>query len=90
MFFELFVCLQFALHTHAMSLKETSKLIAESRKIVEEGGENDLSAVLNMILKIVTTMDTRMQKIENGTNKIDDLKNALTSVVARIGDLEKL
>ncbi|CAG2251894.1 unnamed protein product [Mytilus edulis] len=72
-----------------MSLKETAALLAESRKIVNQSKEDDSYVLLNMILKIVTTMDNRMQKIEKGVNKIDELKTIITSVVARVGDLEK-
>lgn len=72
-----------------MSLKETAKLLAESRRIVDQSKEDDSFELLNMILKTVTTMDTRMQKIEKTVNKIDELKTIITSVVARMGDLEK-
>ncbi|VDI47084.1 Hypothetical predicted protein [Mytilus galloprovincialis] len=72
-----------------MSLKETAALLAESRKIVNQSKEDDSYVLLNMILQVVTTMDNRMQKIEKGVNKIDELKNIITSIVARIGDLEK-
>ena len=46
-----------------MSLMETSKLLEESRKIVEHGAEDESSPVLlKMILQIVMAMDERMEK----------------------------
>jgi hypothetical protein len=46
-----------------MSLKETSTLIAESRKIIE-AGQDDSVSLLNMILQIVTNIDTGMKRME--------------------------
>ena len=58
-----------------------SKLLEESRKIVEQGAEEESSLVLlKMILQIVMAMDERMTKIENGMTKITEIKDAITSV----------
>ena len=43
-------------------LKETAIILAENRMIVDQSKEDDSFELLNMILKTVTTMDTRMQK----------------------------
>ena len=51
-----------------MSLSDTSKLIEQSRKVVENS-HDDVSTIINMILQIVTSIDTRMQRIETDTDK---------------------
>jgi len=44
-----------------MSLEETAKLLSESRRIVEQGKESDdITNLLNLILKVVTTVDNRV------------------------------
>jgi hypothetical protein len=46
-----------------MSLKETAKLIKETRLFVDEGNKNNtIQAQLNVILKAVTDSDKRMDK----------------------------
>ena len=73
-----------------MSLKETSTLIAESRKIIE-AGQDDSVSLLNMILQIVTNIDTRMKRMETNIDKrIDELKQYMLSVSARVRELETL
>ena len=73
-----------------MSLKETSTLIAESRKIIE-AGQDDSVSLLNMILQIVTNIDTRMKRMETNIDKrIDELKQSMLSVSARVRELETL
>jgi hypothetical protein len=73
-----------------MSLKETSTLIAESRKIIE-AGQDDSVSLLNMILQIVTNIDTRMKRMETNIEKrIDELKQYMLSVSARVSELETL
>ena len=49
-----------------MSLEETSKLLTESRKVIEDSGNHaDNSPILfNMVLRIVTYIDTRLKIIE--------------------------
>ena len=42
-------------------LKETAKLLSESRRIAEQGKESDdITNLLNLILKVVTTVDNRV------------------------------
>jgi chromosome segregation ATPase len=77
-----------------MSLKETAKLIKETRLLVDEGNKNStMEAQLNVILKAVTDsdkiMDKRMKKLEDAFIKIDEIKNTITFALARVGDLEK-
>ena len=73
-----------------MSLKETSTLIAESRKIME-AGQDDSVSLLNMILQIVTNIDTRMKRMETKIDKrIDELKQYMLSVSARVREVETL
>jgi hypothetical protein len=73
-----------------MSLKETSTLIAESRKIIE-AGQDDSVSLLNIILQIVTNIDTRMKRMETHIDKrIDELKQSMLSVSARVRELEAL
>jgi hypothetical protein len=55
-----------------MSLGNTSKLIEESRKIVEASNDN---SVLSLILEIVTKIDNRMIQMEKNMGKrLDDMK----------------
>ena len=49
-----------------MSLGNTSKLIEESRKIVEASNDN---SVLSLILEIVTKIDNRMIQMEKNMGK---------------------
>ena len=69
-----------------MSLSATSKLIEESRKVVDASQEN---SVLNLILQIVTDIDNRMksmdQKIEQ---RLDELKQSVLSLSSRVRTLE--
>ena len=58
-----------------MSLNETSHLIAQSRKIIDSGQDDttNSNALLNIILQIVTSIDTRVQRMETNIEKrIDD------------------
>lgn len=73
-----------------MSLNETGKLIEETRKIIETGqdGPNNMD-LLNMILKVVTNIDSRVQGMETKLDKrIDDLHQSMLSVSARVRTLE--
>lgn len=71
-----------------MSLKETSELIAKSRKIIDSGTEN-ADSVLNMILCIVTNIETGMKKMnENIDKKIDELNNSILGVSSSVRKLE--
>lgn len=71
-----------------MSLSDTSKLIEQSRKIVESS-HDDVSTIINMFLQIVTSIDSRMQRIEtNIDKKLDELKQSFLAVSSRVRTLE--
>lgn len=71
-----------------MSLNETSTLIAESRKIVESDSL-DPNAVLNMILKIVTNIDKKIEVMESKMVKnINELKSETLAISGRVRRLE--
>ena len=59
-----------ALRVTNISLRETSKLLEESRRIAEHETEEDSSSIfLKMILQIVMAMDEKLKKKENGMTK---------------------
>lgn len=65
-----------------MSVSETSKLLAESRKIVDSADSaTDASVILTMILKFVSSIDNRLQKVENCLGKFEEMKNIITSLI---------
>ena len=69
-----------------MSLGNTSKLIEESRKIIEASNDN---SVLNLILEIVTKIDNRMVQMEKNMGKrLDNMKADFLEVSARVRSLE--
>jgi alpha-D-ribose 1-methylphosphonate 5-phosphate C-P lyase len=58
----------------------TSNLIAQSRKIIESGQDDTTNSntLLNIILQIVTSIDTRVQRMETNIEKrIDDLNQSM-------------
>ena len=59
-----------------MSLEETSKLLAESRKVIEDSSNNVDNApmLFNMVLRIVTSIDSRLKTIESGIESINEIK----------------
>jgi hypothetical protein len=67
-----------------MSLTETSKLIEQSRKIVQDSDPNDVSLMLTSILSLVSTIDNRLQRVEKGLSQFDGLKNVLSSLTSRL------
>lgn len=73
-----------------MSLSETSKLLAESRQIVDSADSTtDASVILTMILKLVTSIDNRLQKVENCLGKFEEMKNFMNSLNNRMITTEK-
>ena len=73
-----------------MSLSDTRKLLQQSRKIVEEADKNtSINVILNMILKLVTSIDSRLQGVEKCFGKFDELKNIITSLTSRVVSVEK-
>ena len=74
-----------------MSLNETSNLIAQSRKIIESGQDDTTNSntLLNIILQIVTSIDSRVQRMETNIEKrIDDLNQSMLSVSSRVRTLD--
>jgi hypothetical protein len=59
-----------------MSLEETSKLLTESRQVIEDSGNNveHFHILFNMVLRIVTSIDTRIKSIETGIETINEIK----------------
>lgn len=59
-----------------MSLEETSKLLTESRQVIEDSGNNvdNFPILFNMVLRIVTSIDTRLKSIETGIETINEIK----------------
>jgi uncharacterized protein YoxC len=59
-----------------MSLEETSKLLTESRQVTEDIGNNveHFHILFNMVLRIVTSIDTRLKSIETGIETINEIK----------------
>ena len=73
-----------------MSLSETSKLLVESQKIMEQSKENDNNTyMLNLILKMVTDVDNRSKAIEEKLSKLDKVETELRSLTLRLGPLER-
>ena len=59
-----------------MPLKETSKLLTESRQVIEDSGNNveNFPILFNMVLRIVTYIATRLKSIETGIETINEIK----------------
>jgi len=59
-----------------MSLEETSKLLTESRKVIEDSSNNADNApmLFNMVLRLVTSIDSRLKTIESGIETINEIK----------------
>ena len=55
-----------------MSINETCKLIAETRKIIEGGhdGPANITDLLNLILQVVTNIDTSVNRMEKKTSTV--------------------
>lgn len=73
-----------------MSLGETRKLLQQSRKIVDEADDNtNISVLLNTILKLVSSIDVRLQGVEKSVGKFDEIKTIITSLNSRVVSVEK-
>ena len=58
-----------------MSLGETRKLLQQSRKIVDEADDStNISVLFNTILKLVSSIDVRLQGVEKSVGKFDEIK----------------
>ena len=65
-----------------MPLGETRKLLQQSRKNVDEADDNtNISVLLNTILKLVSSIDVRLQGVE--------IKTMITSLSSRLVSVEK-
>ena len=74
-----------------MSLSDTSRLIEESRRIVEASSDQnaDPTAILQMILSIVTNIENRMKNMETNIEKrLENIKKEMLNVSARVRSLE--
>jgi hypothetical protein len=73
-----------------MSLEETSKLLAESRKVIEDSSNNVDNApmLFNMVLRIVTSIDSRLKTIESGIETINEIKKDLLLISSTVRNLE--
>ncbi|CAC5396444.1 unnamed protein product [Mytilus coruscus] len=74
-----------------MSMSDTSRLIKESRRIVDASNDVNLNsgALLNMILEIVTGIDSTMRRMKTSMEKrLDDLKQDFLTVSDRVRTLE--
>ncbi|CAG2221442.1 unnamed protein product [Mytilus edulis] len=72
-------------------MSDTSRLIKESRRIVDASNDVNLNSgtLLNMILEIVTGIDSTMRRMETSMEKrLDDLKQDFLAVSARVRTLE--
>ena len=70
-----------------MSLGTTSKLIEESRKVIEASSE---SSVLNLILEIVTKIENGMKQMEHNIEKrLNEMKTDFLAVSAKVRSLEE-
>lgn len=69
------------------AISETAKIIEESRKILVHGQDTSNSSLLEIFINLASSMDKSMKHIENGINKIDEIK---TTVTAMAYDIRKL
>ena len=73
-----------------MSLDETRKRLQQSRKMVDEAEDNtNISVLLKTILKLVSSIDVRLQSVEKSVGKIDEIKTIITSLNSRVASVEK-
>ena len=73
-----------------MSLEETSKLLAESRKVIEDSSNNVDNApmLFNMVLRVVTSIDSRPKTIESGIETIHEIKKDRLFISSKVRNLE--
>ncbi|CAC5392123.1 unnamed protein product [Mytilus coruscus] len=72
-----------------MSFAETTKILAESRKILEDGQENNTATLLTLILSVVTSVEKIIKKIESGMESIEKIKTIVTLLSADLCTLTK-
>ncbi|CAG2197532.1 unnamed protein product [Mytilus edulis] len=65
-----------------MSFAETTKILAESRKVIEDGNENNTATLLTLILSVVTSVEHSIKKIESGMESIEKIKTTVTLLSA--------
>ena len=70
-----------------MSRKDTLHLLEESKKILEANQEENFNAnaALNMILSIMTSMESSMKKMEIGTDqKFEYIRQGFLAISASV------
>ncbi|CAC5383795.1 unnamed protein product [Mytilus coruscus] len=72
-----------------MSFAETTKILAESRKVIEDGQENNTATLLTLILSVVTSVEKSIKKIESGMESIEKIKTTVTLLSADLRTLTK-
>ncbi|CAG2246953.1 unnamed protein product [Mytilus edulis] len=73
-----------------MSLEETSKLLTESQKIFNESDDVSINTpvMLNMLLRIVSSIDGRLKSIETSVESVKDLRKDLLLMSSHVRELE--
>ncbi|CAC5381781.1 unnamed protein product [Mytilus coruscus] len=73
-----------------MSLEETSKLFTESQKIFNERDDVSINTpvMLNMLLRIVSSIDGRLKSIETSVESVKDIRNDLLLMSSQVRELE--
>ncbi|XP_071138847.1 synaptonemal complex protein 1-like [Mytilus edulis] len=73
-----------------MSLEETSKLLTESQKIFNESDDVSINTpvMLNMVLRIVSSIDGRLKSIETSVESVKDLRKDLLLMSSHVRELE--
>ncbi|CAC5407663.1 unnamed protein product [Mytilus coruscus] len=73
-----------------MSLEETSKLLTESQKIFNESDDVSINTpvMLNMLLRIVSSIDGRLKSIETSVESVKDIRKDLILMSSQVRELE--
>ncbi|CAC5377206.1 unnamed protein product [Mytilus coruscus] len=73
-----------------MSLEETSKLLTESQKIFNESDDVSINTpvMLNMLLRIVSSIDGRLKSIETSVESVKDIRKDLLLMSSQVRELE--
>ena len=71
------------------TLSETTRIITESRKLLEDGQDTNISnsILLQIFLDLVSSMDSSIQQIKTGMHKIDEINNSVTALAYDIRTL---
>ncbi|CAC5423094.1 unnamed protein product [Mytilus coruscus] len=73
-----------------MSLEETSKLLTESQKIFNESDDVSINTpvMLNMLLRIVSSIDGRLKSIETSVESVKNIRKDLLLMSSQVRELE--